>query len=78
MSEKTWHRRKSDRPREIRAAARVEFSLKGFDAVTMAAIAARAGITKGTIYLYYRNKQELFDALGEELGATVGNLRCNY
>jgi AcrR family transcriptional regulator len=73
MSEKTWHHRKRERPHEIRVAALVEFSLKGFNAVTMAAIAERAGTTKGTIYLYYRNKQDLFAALREELG---GSRKC--
>lgn len=76
MSEKTWHRRKAERPQEIRAAALIEFSLKAFDAVTIAAIAERAGITKGTIYLYYRNKQDLFEALRGELGGTVEKAVC--
>jgi AcrR family transcriptional regulator len=64
---KTWHRRKDKRTEEILAAAQLEFSANGFDATTMASIAARAGIAKGTIYLYYPNKQALFDALKDGL-----------
>lgn len=65
ISGRVWYRRKSDRPQEIRNAAEIEFTTKGFEAATMASIAERAGITKGTIYLYYRNKQALFESLLE-------------
>ena len=65
LSGKIWHRRKSERPQEIRNAAEIEFATKGFEAATMGSIAERAGITKGTIYLYYRNKQALFESLQE-------------
>ncbi len=58
---KTWRRRKRERPDEIRAAAMAEFSDKGFEAVTMAQIAQRAGVTKATIYLYYSSKAALFE-----------------
>ena len=64
---KTWHRRKDKRTVEILAAAQLEFSANGFDATTMASIAARAGIGKGTVYLYYPNKQALFEALRDSL-----------
>lgn len=36
---------------------------RGFESVTMAAIAAEAGLTKGTLYLYFPSKQALLDAL---------------
>jgi AcrR family transcriptional regulator len=65
---KTWRRRKRERPQEIRAAALAEFSRQSFDTVTMDQIAGRAGVTKGTIYLYYASKQELFGTLLGELG----------
>lgn len=64
---KSWRRRKRERPDEIRAAALAEFSSRAFDAVTMAHIAQRAGITKATIYLYYANKMELFEVLQDDL-----------
>ncbi|GAA0544102.1 AcrR family transcriptional regulator [Rhizomicrobium palustre] len=60
---KTWRRRKRERPDEIRAAALIEFSEKSFGEVRMELIAKRAGVTKGTIYLYYASKAELFDTL---------------
>lgn len=59
---KTWRRRKRERPEEIRAAAMIEFSRQGPGAVTMEQIATRAGVTKGTIYLYYASKNALRDA----------------
>ena len=61
---KTWRRRKRERPEAIRAAAMVEFSNDSFDAVTMDRIARRAGVTKGTIYLYYANKAALYEVVG--------------
>ncbi len=60
---KSWRRRKRDRPDEIRAAALAEFSARGFAAARMESIAKRAGITKATIYLYFRSKQHLLESL---------------
>lgn len=71
VSEKTrgWTRRKDARPGEILEAALEIFAEKGFAATRMEDIAARAGVTKGTIYLYYPGKEELFKSLARE---TVG------
>ncbi len=55
-----WQRRKHDRPAEILAAARDAFVSRGFRSTRLEDIAKRAGVTKGTIYLYYRNKEALF------------------
>lgn len=60
---RTWRRRKRERLAEIRAAALIEFSRGSFDTVTMECIASRAEVTKGTIYLYYASKDELFGSL---------------
>jgi AcrR family transcriptional regulator len=57
----TWRRRKRERPEEILAAARIEFHDNPFGSVTMEQIAKRAGVAKGTIYLYFSDKDELFD-----------------
>ncbi len=62
---KRWSRRKHARSAEILAAAAAELEKRESGAVTMASVAARAGIAKGTIYLYYRSKQHLLDALNE-------------
>ena len=62
-TEPRWHRRKDDRPAEILAAALKEFAAKGFTAARLDDIAKRAGCTKGTIFLYFANKEELLLAL---------------
>lgn len=67
---KHWHRRKSARPAEILAVAAEELIEAGEDGLRIATVAARAGVAKGTVYLYYRSKQELLDALREK-GADV-------
>jgi len=46
-------------------AAAVVFSQKGFAGTVMAEIAARAGIGKGTIYEYFKSKEDLFFAVFE-------------
>ena len=58
-----WRRRKSARPEEILAAALDVFADRGFAATKLEDVARRAGVTKGTIYLYYENKEALFKAL---------------
>ena len=55
-----WRRRKDARPQEILEAALSVFAEKGFAAARMDDIAARARVSKGTIYLYFPNKEELF------------------
>lgn len=56
-------RRKADRPAELLEAALDTFVAKGFTAARMEDIAARASVSKGTIYLYYPSKQAIFEAL---------------
>ena len=55
-----WHRRKESRPAEILAAAIQEFVEKGYSATRLEDVARRAGVTKGTMYLYFENKEALF------------------
>jgi AcrR family transcriptional regulator len=59
-SERKWKRQPDERPDQILQAAVEVFSEKGFRAATMDEVAAAAGITKGTIYLYFSSKEELF------------------
>src|SRR5499427_884363 len=47
----------------ILAAALDEFSLRGFAAARLDDVARRAGVAKGTIYLYFRDKESLFQEL---------------
>jgi AcrR family transcriptional regulator len=64
-----WRRRKQARPSEILEAALAVFAEKGLVAARMDDIARRAGVTKGTIYLYFENKDAVFKAL---LAETIG------
>lgn len=48
------------RQQEILAAAQAVFAEQGFHGATMDDIAARAGLAKGTLYLYFASKRELF------------------
>ena len=59
-------RRKAERPQEIIDAAFVEFSRNGYATTTLDAIAERAGVTKGTIYVYFENKEHLFISMVRE------------
>ena len=73
-------RRKETRPQELLDAALDLFVEKGFAAARSEEVARRAGVSKGTLYLYYPSKEELFKAVvrsrlstliaeGEELAA---------
>lgn len=61
-----WERRKESRPAELLSAALDEFVERGFAATRLADVAARAGVSKGTLYLYYESKAELFKAVIRE------------
>jgi AcrR family transcriptional regulator len=58
-----WQRRKEDRPTEILEAALEVFASRGYSAARLDDVAAGAGISKGTLYLYFKNKEELFKAV---------------
>lgn len=58
-----WRRRKEARPQEIVAAALEVFAERGFAATRLDDVASRAGVSKGTLYLYFPNKEELFKAV---------------
>jgi AcrR family transcriptional regulator len=55
-----WRRQPQERPGQIVDAALAEFSARGLEAARMEDIAARAGVSKATIYLYFPGKEELF------------------
>ena len=61
-----WERRKESRPAELLAAALELFVERGYAATRLDDIASRAGVSKGTLYLYFSNKHELFEALVRE------------
>ena len=55
--------RQAERRDAILAAALEEFSASGFAATRLDDVAKRAGVAKGTIYLYFRDKESLFQEL---------------
>ena len=61
-----WHRRKEDRPAEILAAALRIFSEKGFAATKLDEVAREAGVSKGTLYLYFESKEVLLKEVVNE------------
>ena len=61
-----WERRKDARPQELLAAALGQFVERGFAATRLEDVARRAGVSKGTLYLYFANKEELFKAVVRE------------
>ena len=63
MKQPKFQRRAEDRPREICAAALEVFAEKGFAAAKLDEIARRAGVSKGTLYLYFKDKEQLFRAV---------------
>jgi AcrR family transcriptional regulator len=56
-------RRKETRPQELLEAALALFVEKGFAATRAEEVAQHAGVSKGTLYLYYPSKEELFKAV---------------
>jgi AcrR family transcriptional regulator len=58
-----WERRKDARPQELLAAAIDLFVERGFASTRLEDVARRAGVSKGTLYLYFENKEELFKAV---------------
>ncbi len=59
-------RRKQARPSELLAAALDLFVEKGFAATRAQEVAKRAGVSKGTLFLYFSSKEELFKAVVRE------------
>jgi AcrR family transcriptional regulator len=61
-----WERRKDERPGQLLAAALDLFVERGYAGTRLDDVAARAGVAKGTLYLYFANKEELFKAVVRE------------
>lgn len=56
----------SAKRRQIVEGARIIFRVLGFDAASMGEIAKAAGVSKGTLYVYFKDKDELFQAIVEK------------
>src|SRR3954466_12165830 len=52
--------------RQIMEGARAVFLAQGFDAASMGEIARKAGVSKGTLYVYFDSKERLFEAIVED------------
>ncbi len=61
-----WKRRKDARPQELIDAALTLFGEFGYAQTRLDDVASRAGISKGTVYLYFSSKQDLFEAVVRE------------
>jgi AcrR family transcriptional regulator len=60
VTEPRWRRLPEERPKQILDAALAVFAERGLAAARLDDIAKAAGVSKGTIYLYFANKEELF------------------
>ena len=67
----TRTRRKEDRPIELLDAALELFAQKGYSATRAEEIAHRAGVSKGTLFLYFGTKEDLFEALVRQTVVSV-------
>jgi AcrR family transcriptional regulator len=56
----------SAKRRQIIEGARAVFLSQGFDAASMNDIARAAGVSKGTLYVYFKDKEQLFEAIVEQ------------
>jgi AcrR family transcriptional regulator len=70
-----WRRRPTERPEEILTAALEVFADQGLAGARVSDIAARAGVSKGTLYLYFSGKDELFrEAIRTRVARLLANL----
>jgi AcrR family transcriptional regulator len=58
-----WERRSDARPAELIAAGLRLFAERGFAATRLEDVAAAAGVSKATVYLYFESKSKLFEAV---------------
>ncbi len=62
-----WQRRSEARPGEILDAALGLFVDRGFSATKIEDIAEGAGVSKGTVYLYFKSKEDIFKCLVHDI-----------
>lgn len=68
----------SSKRRQILAGARKVFMDLGFDGASMGEIARAAGVSKGTLYVYFADKTALFEAILEEEALQYGQVVFNF
>lgn len=64
--------------RQILDGARKVFMNLGFDGASMGEIARSAGVSKGTLYVYFADKSRLFEAIVEEEAYEQGEIAFNF
>ncbi len=65
---------KEQRQAELLESAVAVFAERGYQATTMDEIAERAGVSKGMLYIYFKNKEALFGAVFRWFGQQIGEL----
>ena len=68
----------SSKRRQILEGARKVFMNLGFDGASMGEIARAAGVSKGTLYVYFADKNRLFEAIVEEETLAQGKVVFNF
>src|ERR1700710_205316 len=68
----------SSKRRQILDGARRVFMDLGFDGASMGEIARAAGVSKGTLYVYFADKSRLFEAIVEEESLDQGRVAFNF
>jgi AcrR family transcriptional regulator len=68
----------SSKRRQILDGARKVFMDLGFDGASMGEIARSAGVSKGTLYVYFDDKNRLFEAIVEEEALEQGKVAFNF
>ena len=68
----------SSKRRQILDGARKVFMDLGFDGASMGEIARSAGVSKGTLYVYFADKSRLFEAIVEEESLEQGKVAFNF
>jgi AcrR family transcriptional regulator len=68
----------SSKRRQILDGARKVFMDLGFDGASMGEIARAAGVSKGTLYVYFADKNRLFEAIVEEETLEQGKVTFNF
>jgi AcrR family transcriptional regulator len=68
----------SSKRRQILDGARKVFMDLGFDGASMGEIARAAGVSKGTLYVYFADKNRLFEAIVEEEKLEQGKIAFNF
>jgi AcrR family transcriptional regulator len=68
----------SSKRRQILDGARKVFMDLGFDGASMGEIARSAGVSKGTLYVYFADKSRLFEAIVEEEALEQGKVSFNF